>query len=94
MSIPPPRSLCLNRNIIPVYRIISATTTVFLILGTGLDMYLEKNDRNKMNGFMFDNYRYAVSSAKLQPLSEHSKIDLESGKLGFFNRYSNRLCFI
>ncbi|XP_022169474.1 nose resistant to fluoxetine protein 6-like [Myzus persicae] len=58
--------------------IISATTMVFLILGTSLDMYLEKNDRNKMNGFMFDNYRYAVSSAKLQPLSEHSKIDLES----------------
>jgi len=48
-------------------------------------MYLEKNDRNKMNGFMFDNYRYAVSSAKLQPLSEHSKIDLESGKVGFLN---------
>lgn len=38
-----------------------------------------------MNGFMFDNYRYAVSSAKLQPLSEHSKIDLESGKLVFLN---------
>lgn len=35
-----------------------------------------------MNGFMFDNYRYAVSSAKLEPLSEHSKIDLESGKHG------------
>ncbi|CAH1725180.1 unnamed protein product [Aphis gossypii] len=58
--------------------IISATTAVFLIIGTSLDVYLEKNSRNKMNGFMFDNYRYAVSSAKLQPLSEHSKIDLES----------------
>jgi len=46
-----------------------------------------------MNGFMFDNYRYAVSSAKLQPLSEHSKIDLESGKLGII-KYSNRLCLI
>ncbi|XP_026806475.1 nose resistant to fluoxetine protein 6-like [Rhopalosiphum maidis] len=58
--------------------IISATTAVFLIIGTSLDVYLEKNNSNKMNGFMFDNYRYAVSSAKLQPLSEHSKIDLES----------------
>lgn len=62
-------------------RIISAVTTVFLILGTSLDMYLENNGRNKTNGFMFDNYKYAVSSAKLQPLSEHSKIDMESGKI-------------
>lgn len=54
---------------------------MFLILGTALDMYLEKNKHNKMNGYMFDNYRYAVSSAKLQPLSEHSKIDIESGKI-------------
>lgn len=68
-----------------VYRIISAMTAVFLIIGTSLDVYLEKNSRNKMNGFMFDNYRYAVSSAKLQPLSEHSKIDLESGKIEFLN---------
>lgn len=66
---------------------------VFLILGTSLDMYLEKNDRNKMNGFMFDNYRYAVSSAKLQPLSEHSKIDLESGKLGFLNIQMDSVLF-
>ncbi|VVC35960.1 Hypothetical protein CINCED_3A019863 [Cinara cedri] len=58
--------------------IISAVTTVFLILGTSLDVYLENNGRNKTNGFMFDNYKYAVSSAKLQPLSEHSKIDMES----------------
>lgn len=56
-------------------------TTVFLILGTGLDVYLEKNGHNKINGFMFDNYRYAVSSDKSQPLSEHSKIDMESGKI-------------
>lgn len=56
-------------------------TTVLLILGTVLDLYLENNDCNKMNGYMFDNYRYAVSSAKLQPLSEHNKIDIESGEI-------------
>lgn len=56
-------------------------TTVFLILGTGLDVYLEKNRHNKINGFMFDNYKYAVSSDKSQTLSEHSKIDMESGKI-------------
>lgn len=54
---------------------------MFLVLGTALDIYLEKNDSTKMNGFMFDNYKYAVSSAKLQPLSEHSRIDIESGNI-------------
>ncbi|XP_025404922.1 nose resistant to fluoxetine protein 6-like [Sipha flava] len=67
-----------NDRIFWLLIIISATTTVFLILGTALDMYLEKNKHEKMNGYMFDNYRYAVSSAKLQPLSTHSKIDIES----------------
>lgn len=53
---------------------------MFLILGTSLDIYLKNNGSNKTNGFMFDNYKYAVSSAKSQPLSDHSKIDMESGK--------------
>jgi len=53
---------------------------VFLLLSTGLDVYLEKNGYNKINGFMFDNYRYAVNGEKSQTLSEHSKIDMESGK--------------
>lgn len=56
-------------------------TMVFLILGTGLDVYLEKNGNNKINGYMFDNYKYAVSTDKSRPLSEHSKIDMESGKI-------------
>lgn len=62
---------------------------VFLILGTSLDLYLEKNDNNKINGYMFDNYKYAVSSAKLQPLSEHSKIDIESGMVLFIKLKKN-----
>lgn len=40
-----------------------------------------------MNGYMFDNYKYAVSTTKLQPLSEHSKIDMESGN--FIVRFKN-----
>lgn len=54
-------------------------TTVFLILGTALDVYLENNVRSRTNGFMFDNYKYAVTGPKSQPLSEHSKTDTESG---------------
>lgn len=63
------------------FRIISIVTAVLLTLGTCLDLYLQKNGSNPTNGFMFDNYKYAVSDAKLQTLSEHAKIDMESGEI-------------
>lgn len=54
---------------------------MFLVLGTGLDVYLNRKRRNKINGFMFDNYKYVVNGEKSQTLSsEHSKIDMQSGK--------------